>query len=313
MIKLEKGIFLKDFSTFKIGGIVDGFCRIKNEEELKDFFLLAEQEEKPVFVLGGGSNILFKDDFWDIWVAKIENKEEIKFLNENELFCSAGVSLSTLVNFAKNNNFSGLEWAVGIPGTVGGAIRGNAGAFGSEIKDSLKEVKIFDWGTKQFQEKKLKNSACEFGYRKSIFKRQKKLLIWEAIFSLERDKKENIEKKMQVFLEKRVNSQPSLGEFPSLGSVFINPLGTEKVIRLFEKEKHTVTREKKVPAGWLIEKCGLKGKIIGGAQISQKQANFIVNLGTASAQDVRDLIIVIKKEVKNKFGIEMKEEIEIIK
>lgn len=312
MINLEKGVFLKDFSTFKIGGEVEGFCRIKNKRELKEFFLLAKKKKKPIFILGGGSNILFKDDFWKIWVAKIENNQEIKLLNKKELVCFSGVSLSKLVNFAKSNNLSGLEWAVGIPGTVGGAIRGNAGAFGGEMKESIKEVNVFDWGNQQFKEKSLENLACEFGYRESIFKKQKKLLIWEAIFSLEPDKKENIEKKMRNFLEKRANNQPSLGEFPSLGSIFVNPLGTKESIALFEKEKGVVVREKKVPAGWLIEKCRLKGKIIGGAQISQKQANFIINLGTASAQDVRKLIMLIRKEVKKQFKIEMKEEIEII-
>lgn len=310
MLEIEKGIKLKDFSTFRIGGTVEGFCRIKNEEELREFFALKRQEKKPYFILGGGSNVLFSDQHWAGWVAKVET-DKISQKAEKEIICDAGLSLARLVNFAKEKNLSGLEWAVGIPGTVGGAIRGNAGAFGGEMKDSLKEVRSFDFSKEPLEEQISENSACQFDYRTSLFKKQKNLLIWEAVFSLKPEEKEKIAKKMQDFLEKRASNQPALGQFPSAGSVFENPQSPAQWREVFEKEKGVATKNGKLPAGWLIEKCGLKGKTVGGAQVSSLQANFIVNLGAASSRDVLALIALIKDAVREKFGIELQEEIEI--
>lgn len=310
MINLEKNLGLKNFSTFRIGGTVEGFCRIKNEEELQEFFVLAGQEKKPYFILGGGSNILFPDQSWAGWVAKIENDQTLELIG-SRVVCGAGVPLSALVNFAKSNGLSGLEWATGIPGTVGGAVRGNAGAFDFEMSDNLESVSVFDLGEKLFKKKTFNKEACQFDYRQSIFKKKKSFLIWEIIFSLLPKEKAEIENKMSEILEKRLSKQPTLGEFPSAGSVFENPQGSLEQIEMFEKESGLVAKKGKIPAGWLIDKCGLRGKAVGGAQISPKQANFIVNLGEASAREVLLLINLAKEEVRNKFGIELKEEIEI--
>ena len=208
-----------------------------------------------------------------------------------------------------------MEWAAGIPGTVGGAVYGNAGAFGKSMKDVIKTVTVlkipnpksdhspfpmgwvaqpFNKGCgeipNKFQTKKYKNKECRFGYRDSIFKKRKDLIIISATLQLKKGKKKEIGNIMEEYLEYKKKTQPL--NFPSAGSVFKNPKG------FFAAE--------------LVEKCGLKGKKIRDAKFSEKHANFIVNLGGATAQDVKKLINLAKKSVKNKFKVKLEEEIQYL-
>jgi len=284
---IKKNIKLAPYTTFKIGGPAKYFFISKTKKDLIKAILFAKKEKLPFFILGGGGNVLVSDRGFRGMVIKVRSqKSEVR---SNKIFAETGISLGQLVQLSLKNNLSGLEWAIGIPGTLGGAIYGNAGAFGKSIGDNIKEVEVLD--LKKEKTKILKNKECQFSYRETIFKKkQPNLIIFSAKLQLKKGNKSEIEEKIKEYLNYRKRTQPL--NFPSAGSVFINPKGFS--------------------AGELIEKCGLKGKKIGQAQISAKHANFILNLGGAKAKDVEKLIILIKKKVKNKFEINLKEEIQYL-
>jgi UDP-N-acetylmuramate dehydrogenase len=309
---VQRNVFLKNYTTFKIGGKAKYFFAAKNKEGLIKAVSMAKKFELPFFILGGGSNLLVADEGFKGLVIKLQitnYKLQIKSKCLNpKIYVEAGVSLASLVSEATKNNLTGLEWAAGIPGTIGGAIYGNAGAFEKSIGDVVKSVEVLDIQRSKFpisnfqfpnkfqipnpkfKTKILKNRDCKFGYRDSIFKHNRNLIILSAEFQLKKGKKREIERKIKEFLDYRMETQPL--SFPSAGSVFKNPSGFS--------------------VAWLIEKCGLKGKMIGKAKISEKHANFIINLGGAKAKDVKKLINLIKKKVKKNFGITLEEEIQYL-
>jgi UDP-N-acetylmuramate dehydrogenase len=209
--------------------------------------------------------------------------------------------LSELVKLAEENSLSGLEWAAGIYGTVGGAIRGNAGAFGGQILDVVKIVEYFDIQKEKIEQCGIKE--CFFDYRTSIFKKNKNFIILSCELELKKGEKENIKQKIDNYKSYRAEHHPL--NYPSAGSVFKNPEPTEKII----KDYPEIVKNGVVPAGFLIEQAGLKGKVIGGAQISEKHCNFIINLGNATAKDILELIKIAKENVENKFKINLEEEI----
>ena len=287
---IKKNVLLQNYTTFRIGGKAKYFFLAKNKKDLIRAILVAKKFKLPLFVLGGGSNLLVADEGFKGLIIKMQNAK-FKMQNENskcKIFCEAGTPLSLIVSKAVKKNLMGLEWAVGIPGAVGGAIYGNAGAFGRTMKDTVKSVEVFD--TKTEKVKILKDKDCKFSYRDSIFKKNKNLIILSAIFQLKKGKKSEIKKKIKENLHYRKERQPL--NFPSAGSVFKNPLGFS--------------------AGELIDKCGLKGKRVGNVKISEKHANFIVNLGNGKAKDVIKLIKLIKREVKKKFSVTLEEEIQYV-
>ena len=181
-----------------------------------------------------------------------------------------------------------MEWAAGIPGTIGGSVRGNAGAFKHSIADVLKQVEVFD--VKEQKIKIFQNKDCKFNYRSSIFKKNPQLIVLSADFNLEKGNKQDIVQKMQEHLKHRTKTQPA--GFPCAGSVFKNSTD--------------------FPAGQLIEQCGFKGKKIGKVEVSEKHANFIINTGGGTAKDVMALMDLIKQEVKKKTGIILEEEIQYL-
>jgi UDP-N-acetylmuramate dehydrogenase len=283
---IEKNISLKNFTTFKIGGKAKYFFIAKKKENLIEAVLWAAENGLTFFILGGGSNLLVSDKGFKGLVIKNESKNYK--IEKGKIFAESGVSLSVLVNEAVKNNLAGLEWAAGIPGTVGGAIFGNAGAFGESVCDNLMEVEVFDVKDKKI--KILENKDCKFSYRNSIFKKNKNLVIISVSLSFKKGDLKMIKEKIKKFLECRRESQPL--NFPSAGSVFVNP--------------------GKKSAGDLIERCGLKGRKAGDAKISEKHANFVVNLRGASSKDVEKLINLAKKSAKNKFGVDLEEEIQCL-
>jgi UDP-N-acetylmuramate dehydrogenase len=249
---------------------------------------------------------------------------------DTKIECGAGCQLSQIVNFARDNSLAGLEWATGIPGTVGGAIWGNAGAYGNEMKDVVESIKVleiiekvnterkkifnFQFSIfnqfKNFQFKILKNSDCQFIYRDSIFKKDKNLVIISCVLKLQKGDKIEIENRIREVLEKRTEKVP-VGKSP--GSFFQNPtVKNPEIVALFEKDTGAKCRDNKIPAGWLIDEVGLRGKKIGGAQVSEKHANFVINLGNATAQDVIMLTSLIKMKVRNEFGVQLKEEVQYV-
>ncbi len=324
-MKIEENIPLKDYSTFRIGGPAKYFCNCEKMEELKEALNWAQEKKQRVFILGGGSNILFSDKGFDGLVVRIMN-HELRLMNNHKtlsnlsskkmetegvkIVCGAGVSLAKLVNFARKNGLSGLEWAAGIPGTAGGAVRGNAGAFGEEMADSVEKIKILRTEVDNLEITELSKTECRFGYRDSVLKQERDFIIWEIKLELAKGNESEIGKKMQAILTKRKSKQPS--KYPSAGSVFKNPKVSPELAEKFEQDTGLECKNDRVPAGWLIESCGLKGKKIGGAKISEKQANFIINLGEASTEDVIILMSLVKQKVRNQFGVQLQEEIEIV-
>lgn len=277
---------MKKHTTFKIGGNADYFLVPENSAELSSAVKICTENNIPYFVLGNGSNILVSDNGIDGAVISTEKIGNVKLCDDNTVYADAGAKLSKTANFAAKNALSGLETLSGIPGTVGGAVFMNAGAYGGEIKDIVHEVYAID---KNGTEKVFSNAECMFGYRKSIFT-DGEYIITGAKFALAQKDKEEILQSMHEYAEKRREKQP-LTE-PSAGSTFKRPEGYF--------------------AGKLIEDSGLKGFAVGGAAVSEKHCGFVVNKGNATCKDVVDLVNHIKKCVHEKFGVDLHEEIRII-
>lgn len=292
-MKIQKNISLKNYTTFKIGGSAKYFCVVKDKNDLIEAASFAKKEKLPFFVLGGGSNLLVSDKGFKGLVIKIENyKLKIPACRQAGKICKviagAGLGLAKLLTITANAGLSGLEWSAGIPGaTLGGAVRGNAGAFEIEMKDIVRKVEAFD--DKNQKTKIFNNKDCRFGYRGSIFKKNPNLIIFSVELKFKKSNKKKVREKIKEIFGYRAAKHPKL---PSAGSIFKNL--------------------EKMRARDLIEEAGLKGKKIGGAQISEQHANFIINTGKAKAKDVLALINLAKKEVKNKFGIAIEEEIKIL-
>lgn len=285
--QIKKNIALASHTTFKIGGVADYFLTVETREDLIKAIKTAKKFKLPFFLLAGGSNVLVSDEGFRGLVIKFRNsKFEVK---DSKIVTEAGVMLGELVNASAEVELTGLEWLAGIPGTIGGAIRGNAGAFGKSMIDLVRKVEVlevdFDLKIKNYE-----LDDCHFSYRSSVFKKKKGLIILSAEIQLEKGSKEKILENIKRNLNYRKEKHPL--EFPSAGSIFKNPEDSS--------------------AGKLIGNCGLGGKKIGQAQISKKHANFIVNLGKAKAKDVLELIDLAKQEVKKKFGIELEEEIQFL-
>ncbi len=302
---VRKKVSLKKYSTFFIGGKADYLIIVKKRKELTEAIREIKNNNLCFFVLGGGSNVLFNDDDFKGVVLKIEmNGIEIK--NKESIKVESGTRLSQLVSFCLKNELSGFEWAFGIPGTVGGAIKGNAGAFKKSMKDSVDYVEAYNIETEKIES--IDKKRCQFKYRESLFKKNSNYIILGAKMKVKKRKKSLIEKEMKFFLNQRKQKQPC--GFSS-GSVFKNyeiKNKKESILKKFPETKKVMV-ENMIPAAYLIESCGLKEKRIGDAEISNIHANFIINLGKAKSSDVKKLINVAKKEVEKKFKIKLQEEI----
>lgn len=275
-------------TTFKIGGLAQCFIKIDNIEDLKEILKLAKENNIKITVIGNGSNILVLDTgingiVLNIKLEKIDIKEE----NEKvQIKVGAGEKLSTLAQKCLKEEVTGLEELSGIPGTMGGAVRMNAGAHGKEIKDILKSVKCVDYDG---NEKELLKKELQFGYRTSIFKKER-YIITEVTLELQKGNKEKIKQKMDEYMLYRKEKQPI--EYPSAGSTF-------------KRGEDFITAK-------LIEESELKGYAIGDAQISDKHSGFIINKGNATAEDTIKLIDYVKNRVYEKFNKKIELEIEIM-
>lgn len=297
------------YTTFHIGGKARYFLIAKSESEIIGAIKTAQKLKLPFFILGGGSNLLVSDKGYKGLVIRIQN-EKIKMQNENgefKIICDAGVSLAKLVVESARIGAAGFEWSSGVPGTLGGAVFGAAGAFGGGIAEIVKSVKVYDFEKDKI--KVFKNKDCRFAYRESIFKKNRNFIVLSVELLLKKEKKETIKEKIKGCLDYRRSRQP---QEPSAGSVFKNVSLKKISSRFFEKfpEARTVVKENNLPAAYLIAHVDLTGKKIGGAMVSSKHPNFIVNFKNAKAKDVKKLIGLIKKVVKNKFGLTLEEEIQ---
>ena len=259
-------------------------------ENLKDFCALAERfEDDSLLVAGNASNLLFPDDAGHLSVVFTTKICEIKKVSDSSVYASCGVQLTALSNFASKESLSGLEFAFGIPGTVGGGVFMNAGAYGGEMAQVIKSVTVYDMKNHTLYD--FSNEMCDFSYRHSVFMENKNLLVLGATFELSKGDKKEIEELCKKNMTSRKEKQPL--EYPSCGSAFKRPQGYF--------------------AGKLIEDCGLKGFSVGGAQISEKHAGFVINRGGATSRDVRELMKKVTEKVYEKFDVTLCPEIEIIK
>lgn len=311
---IRQNVPLKEYSNYHIGGSAAYFLEFSSEQELidglKEWKRLAEnfpEEKKRIFVLGKGTNVLISEKgFPGLIIHNV-----IKGIEKNgeEITVGAGELVSDVLNVCIKNSLSGLEWAGGLPGTIGGAVRGNAGAFKGETKDSVSEVISFE--TQSLVEKKRNNLQCLFDYRDSIFKsgEAKNEVILYITFKLQNKNKEKISQAIQEKIDYRNEKHPM--EYRSIGSTFKNvslsliPVNIKNELSQYVKDDPFPV----IPVAKLLYLCDLKGKRVGDAQISEKHPNFIVNLGNAKYQDVKTLIGFAKTRVKEKFGITLEEEI----
>ncbi len=278
---------MKKYTTFKCGGNASLFITPDSVESLEKIIAFCYSKNVKPLIIGNGSNLLITDKGIDGVVIKVGSQmSEIKLLDETTIFCEAGASLKSLCMFALENSLSGLEFAFGIPGNVGGAVYMNAGAYGGEMKDVLFSVNhIDDKGNKG----ELKREELDLGYRHSAYTKNG-YTITAAILKLSKADKTDIKAAMDDKLQRRKDKQPL--EYPSAGSTFKRPEGYF--------------------AGALIENSGLKGYTVGGAQVSEKHAGFVINKGGATSTDVITLIQDVQRIVKENFGVILETEVKII-
>lgn len=301
--KIKKNVPLAPFTTFQIGGPAKFFVLVNSKEELQDAIKFAKTNNEPYFILAGGSNTLVSDNGFNGLVIKINNQDIEQ--SGYELMAVAGARLGDVVAWTTSAGLAGLEWASGVPGSVGGAVRGNAGCYGGETKNNIKEVEFFDTTDNQF--KTWPASQLDFKYRSSLFKHDKTKIIWQVVFSLTPGLAKELQDYALNLIKLRVAKLP---KFPSAGSVFENLLGEAELVKILGVEDKV--KDGKLATAIIIENLGLKGKQIGGAKISDEHANCIINYDHATAEDVLALIALVKKEAKNKYSLSLKEEIQYL-
>ena len=275
-------------TSFKIGGPAQCFINAESVEEIKQICKVASKNDINLTIIGNGSNLLVTDNGINGIVVKVNIKKfELEFSNDNvSLIVGAGNKLGEIAQKLLRNEITGFEFAAGIPGTIGGAVRMNAGAYGKEMKDIVETVKYMDYDGNIYEKS---NKDLEFEYRKSMFAKNK-FIILEAKLKLQKGNAQDIKNKMLEFEQSRKEKQPL--EFPSAGSTFKR--GTDFI------------------TAKLIDDAGLKGYRVGGAMVSTKHAGFVVNENNATAQDVLNLVKHIKQEVYKKFNKKIELEIQVI-
>ena len=283
----QRDVPMSKYTTFRIGGNASVMLTPTTDEQLASIIKKCKEDNIKPFIIGNGSNMLISDKGLDTVVINMCRPDpKIELVNGDTVVCDAGATMSKVCNFALENGLTGLEFAFGIPGSAGGAAYMNAGAYGGEMKDVLVECRHIDsdgnFGS-------LKGEELGLAYRTSAYEHNG-YIITTLVMKLTKGNKDEIRAKMQELLQRRKDKQPL--EYPSAGSTFKRPEGYF--------------------AGALIEECGLKGYSVGGAQVSEKHAGFVINKGDASAKDVLDLIKYIQDKVLSEKGVMLEPEVRLI-
>jgi len=286
---LQMNTSLAEHSSFHTGGNATYFLQPQTIDDTTKAVATAHSNHIPFLIIGGGSNLLISDSGYDGLVIKIDIKG-INLSNDNIIECGAGEELMTLVDFATENSLQGIEFAAGIWGSVGGAVYGNAGAYGGEIKDVLTKISLLD---RKGHLKSVLPDYCQFGYRDSFLKETKEIIL-SIKLKLKNGNKEALQAKVDELLALRASKHP-IDQYCA-GSFFKNIPDT--------KEKYG-----KLPAGRLLEQIGAKNISVGGAKVFDKHANIIINDGTATSKDIRELADILKKKVFDMYGITLEDEV----
>jgi UDP-N-acetylmuramate dehydrogenase len=305
----QENISLAQYSSYKIGGKARYFCEVKNVAVLKETIQRARAQALPIFILAGGTNVLVNDDGFPGLIIKPNFDSSAVY--GNQIYAEAGLHMKDLLDLAIHNQLSGLEWAGGLPGSLGGAVRGNAGAFSGEMKDLVIEVTSLDIShTPQLVTRV--NKDCAFGYRTSIFKEKGNEIIISAKLLLSLGNSEKIKTETEKKIQYRNERHPM--EYPNAGSMFKN-IKLENVPEEIQRQFKLKIKNDPfpvLPAAVLIAAAGLSGISSGGAMISPKHPNFIVNTLNATASDVKQLVNLVKSTIQDKYHITLEEEIMFI-
>ncbi len=282
-VAVRKNEEMKNHTSFKIGGEVSYFVEPDSAEQIISVINAAKEYGKEFFIIGNGTNLLFPDEKTDkVFISLNEKFNKVECKGE-EIYCQSGALMTKACRTALENSLKGMEALFGIPGTVGGGLFMNAGAYGTEMKDVVLRAEVLD---KNLNLKTVEADKMDLGYRHSAFAENGEIIL-SVTFGLEKGDKAEIKNKMDEFIGKRKDKQPL--EYPSAGSTFKRPTGYF--------------------AGALIEQCGLKGKSIGDAQVSEKHAGFVINKGKATSRQVKELIDLCTETVKEKTGVTLEREV----
>lgn len=292
---------LAKFTTFKVGGEADRFVEVTNTDKLAQLLNFLVGEGIGYFILGGGSNTLLPDEGLRDVVIRI--KTNVVAVEDTTIMAEAGVLFGVLTTASVQYKLTGLEWAAGLPGTVGGAVRGNAGAMGSDVAHCVSKIRVWRDG----EVIDVTPDECGFGYRDSIFKNSNDVVL-AAWFTLAPGDSKVSLARMQDILKKRAGHYPP---FPSAGSFFKNILFKDWPKNGKELPSEFV-EQGRIPAGWLIEESGLKSFAVGGAMVSKEHGNFLINNKNATQADVLQVVEEVKNRVYTNFGVELEEEVQII-
>ena len=285
--KIETDVLLSKHTTYKVGGVAKAFVYPKDVDALVDLLKILKEYDVKYKVMGNGSNLLFSDKEYDGIIIKLDEFDKVEFLNHNKIRVGAGFSLMKLSLMAARRGLAGLEFASGIPGTIGGAIFMNAGAYKSDMGYIVQQVKVL---TPELRIITLENKEMDFHYRTSYLQKNPGFICLEVILKLVKGDREALETVIKERRVRRMESQPL--EYPSAGSVFRNPEGDF--------------------AGRLIEELGYKGHKNGGAMVSEKHANFIINYNHATGEEIKNLIDEVHDKVLEKYNVDMKIEQEFV-
>ena len=284
--KVIENAYMKDYTTYKVGGKVTCIVIPDDEKSLLKLLDYIKYYSIKYKIIGNGSNVIFNDKGFEGVIIKLDNFNHLE-IKGNKIIVGAGYMLNKLALRVSRLGFTGMEFATGIPGTVGGAVYMNAGAYKTDMGYIVNKIKVI---TPDLEIKTMTNKELDFHYRTSFLQKNKDYICLEATISLVKGNPDEIMELIEERKKRRVETQPL--EYPSAGSVFRNPEGDF--------------------AGRLIEEIGYKGKSIGGAKVSEKHANFIINNGNATGEEIKELITEIKEKVKEKYNIELKVEQEFV-
>lgn len=284
--KILENESLKKYNTYKIGGTAKLVVLPDSIEKLLELLHIIKDNNIKYKVIGKGSNLIFSSKEFDGIIIKLDKLDKLE-IDGTKVVVGAGYSLIKLSLETAKIGLSGLEFAAGIPGTVGGSVFMNAGAYKNDIGELIESIKVIDDNLNVIE---MKKEDLDFNYRHSFLQEHKNYICLEVTLNLVEADIDEIKEKIKKRKEKRMETQPL--EYPSAGSVFRNP--------------------EDIPAGKLIEDAGLKGKMIGGAMVSEKHANFIINYDNATSEDVYELIHYVKNEIKKQMGVELRQEQEFV-